>query len=80
MSTLMSCVVKQMDEFSLWIHRKKIISLCRLRTCVVVIPHMTAVLKDLLHVVALFSFGVDDNSRGGIFHLRENTKRGKWSF
>lgn len=42
---------------------------------VVVIPHMTTVLKDMLHVVALFSYGADDNSRGGAFHLlHENTK------
>lgn len=32
---------------------------------VVVIPHMTAALRDLLHVVALFSDGTDDNRRGG---------------
>lgn len=46
---------------------------------VVVIPLMTAVLKDLLHVVALFSDGIADNGRRGIFHLLHVIEKRKFS-
>lgn len=74
MSNLMSCGLKQTDTFSLLASCKQIIRLL-IDSCVVAIPHMTASLEDMLHVVALFSDGVHDNSHGGTFHpLHENTK------
>lgn len=74
MSNLMSCGLKQTDTFSLLLSCKQIIGLL-IDSYVVAIPHTTASLEDMLHVVALFSYGVDDNSHGGTIHLmHENTK------
>lgn len=51
MSNLTSCGSKQIESF----HHGHIATARMSESYVVIIPHMTAVLKDLVHVVATFS-------------------------